>query len=87
MDIMHVTCCDDGWALCSQFVGFDEEAEYGHLREGEEWCLGCLRLDNDETPCPNPLCPLRSRTERIRWCLSANLWGQAVRQLWKPKIR
>lgn len=84
---MHITCCHDDWALCSQFVGYEPEHEWGQmLAEGEEWCLTCLKLDSVSAPCDQQmLCPHLPRWPRFKWCLSVGLYAQAVKQLWKPR--
>lgn len=85
MTIVHMTCCDDRETLC----GFLDDVRLpgDYLLEGEEWCLACLRLDNRNTPCGNPLCRLRTIRDRFTYALRQGRPLLAVRQLWRLRIR
>ena len=86
LTVMHMTCCSDWWSLCQRFMADEEESPFDFLREGEEWCLTCLRLDNDSAPCSNRLCRHRPMYARFRFALSEGQPLLAVRQLWRPRI-
>lgn len=79
--VVHMVCCDENWSLCDEDLTGDTDPVTNGLGEREEWCLKCLRQDNANHPCSDPLCPLRPRSERFRYLWRRRQHRQAVGQL------
>lgn len=53
LDILHLTCCDEGIAFCGEDV-----SQHPWDTEGE-LCPLCELVDKEELPCPVPGCPIK----------------------------